>query len=438
MTDLHTRFRTLDSLSTPDLWHDIEERAMAMQPTTRRSSAWVLIAVTLLLLLAIGGAVLVGSGIIKLPVTVDASANPSSSAQESIAASSSPVVPVQASWTATGSMIVAHQSDTATVLTDGRVLVVGGFGAGGAVAAAELYDPITRSWTATGAPAEGRTSHTATLLRDGRVLVAGGATGGNVSPYAPSASVELYDPRSGSWTTTASMSTPRSEHTATLLLDGTVLVAGGKDSFTGPTLASAEVYDPATGSWTAAGPMIQARAGHTATRLSDGRVLVAGGSASSDSFEGMASAELFDPISGSWIAAENMHEGHYGDTATLLLDGTVLIAGGNVGDVYDPTSGSWTATGNMIQGRSYHTATLLADGTVLVAGGAFGDALASAELYDPATSSWTATAEMLQPRYGPTAALLADGTVLVAGGSPTVIDPPGSTSAELYDPGSGT
>lgn len=415
---------------------------MAAEPT-RRSSAWVLIAVTLLLVLAIGGAVLVGSGIIKLPVTVDASAapssaNPSSSAQESTAASSIPVETRPASWIATGDMVEAHQSNTATVLADGRVLVVGGFGAGGAVAAAELYDPIARSWSATGDPVEGRYGHTATLLRDGRVLVVGGATGGNVSPYAPSASVELYDPRSGSWTATASMSTARSEHTATLLLNGTVLVAGGKATFGGATLASTEIYDPATGSWTAAGPMIQARAGHTATWLSDGRVLVAGGSDSGDNFEGIASAELFDAISGSWIAAENMHEAHYGDTATLLLDGNVLIAGGSSGDVYDPASGSWTATGSMIQARSYHTATLLADGTVLVAGGAFGDALASAELYDPATSSWTATAEMLQPRYGPTAALLADGTVLVAGGSPTVIDPAGSTSAELYDPGSGS
>jgi N-acetylneuraminic acid mutarotase len=441
MTDLHTRFRTLDSLSTPDLWNDIEERAMAMQPT-RRSSAWVLIAVTLLLALAIGGAVLVGSGIVKLPVSVDASAspssaNPSSSAQASTAASSSPVAPVPASWTATGSMNAAHQSNTATVLADGRVLVVGGYGAGGAVLSAELYDPTTRSWTATGDPAEGRYGHTATLLNNGTVLVAGGYTGGSVSPYAPTASVELFDPRSGSWTAIASMSTPRSEHTATLLLDGTVLVAGG-DVGNGATPASAEVYDPANGSWTAVGPMIQGRYGHTAARLSDGRVLVTGGYGAGSSFEGMVSAELYDPATASWTAAENMHEGRYAATATLLLDGTVLIAGGNAGDLYDPTSGSWTATGNMIQGRSYHTATLLADGTVLVAGGAFGDALASAELYDPATGSWTAAVAMLQARYGHTAALLADGTVLVAGGSDTVVDPPGSTSAELYDPGSGT
>jgi hypothetical protein len=442
MTDLHTRFKNLDSVSAPDLWSEVEQRAMAMQPTTRRSGTWVLIAVTLLLALAIGGAALVGSGIVKLPATVDASAspssaNPSSSAQESTAASSSPVEQLAASWAATGSMNSAHQSNTATVLADGRVLVVGGYGAGGAVAAAELYDPITRSWTTTGDPAEGRYGQSATLLNDGTVLVAGGSTGGSSSPYAPTVSVELYDPRSGSWTATASMSTPRSGHTATLLLDGTVLVAGGDASSTGASLASAELYDPATGSWTAVGPMTEARAGQTAVRLSDGRVLVAGGSGSSGSFEGIASAELFDPATVSWTAAENMHEGRYGATATLLLDGTVLVAGGNGGDVYDPASGSWTATGNMIQARSYHTATLLADGTVLVAGGAFGDAMASAELYDPATRSWTATAAMLQARYGHTAALLADGTVLVAGGSSTVIDPPGSTSAELYHPASG-
>jgi hypothetical protein len=243
MTDLHTRFKALDSVSAPDLWYDIEERAMAMQPTTRRSGAWVLIAVTLLLALVIGGAALVGSGIVKLPATVDASASPSSanpsssatpssSAGESTAASASPVVQVPASWTATGSLLEARANHTATLLSDGRVLVAGGGGSGlsALLATAELYDPASGSWTATGSMNGVRILHTATLLADGRVLVAGGADGIGETSVDALATAELYDPDSGSWTATGTMIEARAHHTATLLPDGKVLLAGGRGS----------------------------------------------------------------------------------------------------------------------------------------------------------------------------------------------------------------
>jgi hypothetical protein len=436
MTDLHTRFRSLDALQAPDLWSEVEQRAMAMQPTRRRAS-WVLIAVVLLLVLAIGGAVLVGSGIVKLPVTVDASASPSSSAQASFAPSSTPGQQAAGGWSATGAMTEAREYPTATLLLDGRVLVAGGRGGGSTfnpLVSAEIYDPRTRSWTATGSMAEAHSLHTATLLRDGRVLVTGGQ-GWRGGRYQDVASAELYDPSTGSSTATGTMLKARFSHTATLLPDGKVLVTGGSAMDNTPPymLASAEVWDPSSGTWTATGSMTGARTGHTATLLPDGTVLVAGGLGTGGNLA--ASVELYDPIRGTWTATGSMTEARIGHTATLLLGGIVVVAGGGASptsaELYDPSSGSWTATGSMTEGRYGHTATVLLDGTVLVAGGS---GPASAEVYDPTTESWTITGDMIEARIGHTATLLLGGTALVAGGY-------GSSgqmaSAELYDPGSG-
>jgi N-acetylneuraminic acid mutarotase len=285
---------------------------------------------------------------------------------------------------------------TATLLPNGRVLVAGGMnGSGPVMASAELYDPTTGSWSATGAMTTPRRGNTATLLPDGKVLVAGGDNSdGPGSTWT--ASAELYDPTTGSWTATGSMATPRAFHTATLLPDGRVLVAGGLNNSNNAdaALASAELYDATTGSWTATGSMGTPRAwlsGYTATLLLDGRVLVAGGGEAGTS--AWASAELYDATTGSWTATGTMTTARSGYTATLLPDGRVLVAGGldnsNVGgdaasaELYDPTTGSWTATGAMTTPRFYHTATLLPDGRVLVAGGGAGASLASAELYDP-------------------------------------------------------
>src|SRR6266700_3693633 len=192
-------------------------------------------------------------------------------------------------------------------------------------------DPASGTWTATGSLNTGRFLHTATLLPNGMVLVAGGLD----SNFHSSASAELYDPASGTWTTTGSLNTAPYEPTATLLSNGMVLVAAGGDSSFNAS-ASAELYDPASGTWTATGSLNTARYGHSATSLSNGMVLVTGG------FDGdgnaSANAELYDPASGTWTVTGSLNTGRAGHTATLLLNAMVLVAGGLDGITVSPSA----------------------------------------------------------------------------------------------------
>ena len=336
----------------------------------------------------------------------------------------------------TGSLAAARENHTATLLSNGKVLVVGGFDGSSALASAELYDPTSGTWSATGGLATARRLHTATLLPNGKVLVAGGV---GSSGYLTSA--ELYDPASGSWAATNSLATAREYHTATLLPNGKVLVAGGYNSSSG-YLASAELYDPTSGTWSATNSLATARYVHTATLLPNGKVLVAGGVGNSGL---LASAELYDPASGKWTATNSLATARYYHTATLLPNGKVLVAGGFDGssalasaELFDPASGTWTATNSLAAARYIHTATLLPNGKVLVAGGVGNSGLlASAELYDPTSGTWSATNSLAASRYYHTATLLPNGKVLVAGGGGSSSNSAALASVELYDIGLG-
>jgi N-acetylneuraminic acid mutarotase len=347
---------------------------------------------------------------------------------------------------------------TATLLPGGKVLA-----AGGALRSiccqtvpwVDLYDPATGSWTATADMAAAREQHTATLLPNGKVLVVGGASSTTAASDQRLASAELYDPASGTWAATGSLATARFLHTATLLPNGKVLVAGGVIGVNNNSgaIASVELYDPATGTWTATGSMATARAYHTATLLGNGKVLVAGGTdkpyVGAPNTTYFANAELYDPATGIWTSTGLLNDARGGHTATLLDNGKLLVAGGYNGvylasaELYDPATGSWTATGLLSLAREGHTATLLNNGKVFVAGGFDGNGgypgvfLTNAQLYDPATGSWADTYGTLnQGRAGHTATRLLDGKVLIANGRKDNSGQIGSylQSCELYDP----
>lgn len=374
-------------------------------------------------------------------VSATSVADPSKSATAAVSV-------VASGFAITGSMHSARSGHAATLLKDGKVLIVGG-GDG----TAELFDPTSGTFTLTGSPVTGRLGATATLLADGKVLIAGGLglTAGPDGFLIRLNSAEIFDPPTGTFTATGSMIQARRLHTATLLEDGRVLVAGGYfDAIC--TTASAELFDPATGTFSSAGFMLTERVNHTATLLKSGEVLMAGGSngcapdSSDDPPWDPVFVELYEPGPGNFQVGSDMSATRIGHAAVRLIDGKVLMLGGipavqnlheqppnpSYAEEYDPATSIFLVVAGLTISEKSYTATLLTSGKVLIAGGVDegGHPTSEAGLVDPATGTFATTGGLITARVGNTATKLNDGRVLVTGGT----DSSGNAlaSAELY------
>jgi hypothetical protein len=398
------------------------------------------------------------TGVSETPVAV-ASKAPTTVPTPTLRAATKSTPAGRFSWT--GSMNGRY--DTATLLLDGRVLMTGDYTrttTGNFTVpvysnSAELFDPATGTFRPTGSMVRAQGGATATRLQDGRTLIVGGigfSNNGGQPVAMKFTTAELYDPATGQFSLTGSMTVGRADQTATLLDDGDVLIAGG-DDLSG-ALATAELYDPKAGTFRPTGAMTTARARATATLLSDGRVLVIGGMGATN----LGSAELYDPGTGKFSPTGSMSTLRSAYTATLLRDGDVLIAGGQgdgtaslaTAELYDPATGMFGPTGSMATSRGGHTATLLSDGRVLIAGGAHSRGVAfgvpgltarDAEAVDfrlVSTETQQATPRTDRP----------DGFEAVYGGQPgfgpvgrgtlgATVPSNELTSAELYDPSTG-
>ncbi len=394
----------------------IPEKALAMMRPSRTP-----------LYLGVGGAVLAAVLIVALLASKGGDSG-----------SPTTTLPAVGTWRQAPDLATIRGTTTAVVLKDGRVLVAGGGVGAIPIDAAELFDSASGTWKATGTLKQGRRGHTAVLLNDGRVFVAGGRD----ADGEPMSSTELYDPATGQWTTSAPMSIGRIGHSMSLLKDGRVLVAGGTSrgpsgASGGQTIrpdASAEIFDPKTSTWKATAAMRTARFEQTATALPDGKVLIAGGQGPGEGgkLSALNSAELYDPAADGFVSTTNLGEARTNHAAVLLNDGSsVLVVGGAGGpnadvslatsELFDSRSGSWSPVGPISGTRTGETATLLADGRVLIAGGEQATkgqrrSLATAEVYDPQTREWRSAGTMQCPRSEQAAALLGDGTVLVVAG----------------------
>ncbi len=343
-------------------------------------------------------------------------------------------------------------------LRDGRILICGGTAAGeigGVLSSAELYDPVARTFTPTGAMTVRRAGQTITMLRDGRVLLTGGVQ--NAGFRSQLASAEIYDPSTGAFSATGSMSTPREGHTATMLRDGRVLVVGGSPNGI-QTTGSAEIYDPASGTFSPTGHLHQPRVAHVAALLGTGKVLIAGGGRGGmpGGYISYDTAEMYDTSTRSFTTMRaHMKSDRVGAAAVKLNDGRVLIVGGksgrvivgmrtlasmaplNTAEIYDPESGAFTKTGDMSAPHYLATATMLDSGNVLVVGGwtirgPVVVGMREAEVYQPETNRFSHVGSTNVARLTNTATLMNDGEVLIAGG---IADKALVTAAvEFYSP----
>jgi hypothetical protein len=299
-----------------------------------------------------------------------------------------------------GPAMAWSQKIPAIAVFDGgqAVMIAGGWSGSAPTSNAEILDEDSGSFVAIRSMLTPRSLATATDLGGGRVLVAGGWISHASDVYTATASAEIFDRGTGTWSPAAPMSTPRALATATRLQDGRVLVAGGDQGWQGSddqsadqqVLNSAEIYDPTTNSWQDAGAMSAPRAAQSGALLADGHVLVAGGW-SDGSESGLASAEEY-VVGAGWHAVGSMPGPHAQGRLVALKDGRLLEVGGVDAagnataetDLYDPSSGAWKRTGSLPQAVYWPALTVLADGRVLAAGGATDSGvIGQMEIYGP-------------------------------------------------------
>lgn len=354
-------------------------------------------------------------------------------------------------WLNVASMQTPRSGHSATLLSNGEVLVVGG----SASASAELYDPVSNTWRMASPPLEARKSHTATRLPDGKVLIVGGV--GNNDATIQRA--ELYIPTTDTWLDAGAIDTPRRGHTATLLPNGKVLIVGG-DTLSGHgAKGSAELYDVSSGLWSKASQPFSPRWGHDAVLLADGRVLVVGGSVpASNTYSVYADkSEIYSPDNDAWNLAsapdkyrEALNKAFLMRNGQVFLVGRVIVCISRFCDVsynpsfYNVTSDTWSngKISESFASRENFTATLQTDGRVMLAGGTgyngyYTTASDRAVIYDPVLNVWSSVLHMRIDRSNHTATPLDNGKVLVAGGlsypSPHY-HATQQASAELFDP----
>lgn len=343
---------------------------------------------------------------------------------------------------------------TATLLGDGSVLVVGGFGFNFVHRYAERYLPDQNVWQNAGSLTVARMAHAAARMLDGRVLITGGydstIPGTAFDPVFKS--TEIYDPATSQFTPAADMTVPRRHHVATALNDGRILISGGiqlRGSGFGSSAAT-EVYNSESGTFTATGRMARGRWLHTATVLNDGRVLLVGGQptnctgAGGCNPEALNTAELFDPASGAITPTGTLHFSRYGHSAALLSDGRVLVIGGETSEefpdgnqvrtveVYDPAIGQFSDFGQLIDGRGFHALVALNNGKFLLVGGKKQSDYPAytTELFDPVARNSSPGPEMTYQRIMPTATKLLNGEVLIVGGNNSAVP---VTPAEIFN-----
>lgn len=354
-----------------------------------------------------------------------------------LAAAVTPALAGSGGFSNTGSMNVERYDHTATLLADGEVLVAGGLNnSTGYLSSVEIYNPSTGKWRLTGSMTIARDGHSAVLLPNGQVLVAGGLDPNGCCGAPPLNTAELYNPSTGQWTRTGSMTAGRSSFVLMLLPNGEALAAGGADN--GTALTSAEIYNPAMGTWTAIASMTQGDESSAAVLLRDNRVFVVGND------------NLYNSSTGTWTAAAAAPIFAHAPNA-LLPNGNVFAAGTIQGDlVYNPSANQWTTFApppcTTTKQNCQSAGVLLPTGNVLVAGGVtyvnaqpypLEETNGLAFLLNPSTLSWTSTGNMSKSRIGETMTLLLSGQALVAGGE-TFDKHLGRlvpiASAELYTP----